>query len=78
MADAIDDELLADLYGWVDLIPLTRPKKDIKRDFADGGRSFYLISSYTLNELSCITNVMTFCQIFRNEKIGDLDHNAAL
>ena len=37
MGDAIDDELLEDLYGWIDQIPLTRPKKDIRRDFADGG-----------------------------------------
>ena len=33
----IDDVTLEDLYAWVDSIPFTRPKKDIKRDFADGG-----------------------------------------
>ena len=36
MAD-IDEELLEDLYHWVDEIPLSRPKKDIRRDFSDGG-----------------------------------------
>ena len=25
------------LYNWVDEIPLSRPKKNIARDFADGG-----------------------------------------
>ena len=35
----IDEELLEDLYHWVDGIPLSRPKKDIKRDFSDGGIS---------------------------------------
>ena len=33
----VDEELLEDLYGWVDEIPLSRPKRDIRRDFADGG-----------------------------------------
>ena len=26
-----------DLYSWIDTIPLSRPKKNIARDFADGG-----------------------------------------
>ena len=39
----IDEELLEDLYGWVDQIPLSRPKKDIKRDFSDGGRAANLV-----------------------------------
>lgn len=25
------------LYEWVDSVPLSRPKKNIARDFADGG-----------------------------------------
>lgn len=32
----IDEQLLEDLYGWVDEIPLSRPKKNIQRDFSDG------------------------------------------
>lgn len=27
------------MYNWVDEIPLSRPKKSISRDFADGGTS---------------------------------------
>eukprot|EP00884_Botryococcus_braunii_P016378 jgi/Botrbrau1/3423/Bobra.139_1s0004.1 len=33
--DVTDDEL-QDLYMWVDEIPLSRPKRNIARDFADG------------------------------------------
>ncbi|PAA51441.1 hypothetical protein BOX15_Mlig003943g1, partial [Macrostomum lignano] len=32
----IDDEVLQDLYAWIDQIPLSRPKKNIARDFSDG------------------------------------------
>jgi len=35
----LDDELLEDLYAWVDQIPLSRPKKNIHRDFSDGGKN---------------------------------------
>lgn len=31
-----DDAELEELYNWVDSIPLTRPKKNIARDFSDG------------------------------------------
>jgi hypothetical protein len=27
---------LNEIYNWIDEIPLTRPKKNITRDFADG------------------------------------------
>jgi len=33
----IDQQVLEDLYSWIDQIPLSRPKKDLKRDFSDGG-----------------------------------------
>ncbi|VDN11240.1 unnamed protein product [Dibothriocephalus latus] len=32
----LDDEVLRELYTWVDAIPLSRPKKNIARDFSDG------------------------------------------
>ena len=34
----IDDGRLERLYAWIDDIPLSRPKKNIARDFADGGK----------------------------------------
>jgi hypothetical protein len=30
------------IYEWVDSVPLTRPKKNIARDFSDGGRNIIL------------------------------------
>ena len=36
MADLSEEELQA-LYCWIDEIPLTRQKKNIARDFSDGG-----------------------------------------
>ncbi|CAH1783030.1 unnamed protein product [Owenia fusiformis] len=36
MATEIDDSVLQDLYNWVDQIPLSRPKKNLARDFSDG------------------------------------------
>ena len=34
----LDDQLLQDLYAWIDQIPLSRPKKRVEKDFADGGK----------------------------------------
>jgi hypothetical protein len=42
-APAIDEEELQLVYQWVDSVPLTRPKKNISRDFADGG-TFHALS----------------------------------
>ena len=36
MADLTDEELQR-VYCWVDSIQLSRPKRNISRDFADGG-----------------------------------------
>lgn len=33
----LDDESLQELYTWIDEIPLSRPKRNIARDFSDGG-----------------------------------------
>ena len=33
----LDDEELQRIYTWVDEIPLSRPKRNITRDFSDGG-----------------------------------------
>ncbi len=32
-----DNELMY-IYEWVDSVPLSRPKKNISRDFSDGGK----------------------------------------
>lgn len=34
----IDEEEMQIIYNWVDEIPLSRPKRNIARDFSDGGK----------------------------------------
>jgi len=36
----LDEETLQYLYAWIDKIPLSRTKRNISRDFSDGGISF--------------------------------------
>lgn len=33
----LGEQELEELYTWVDSIPLSRPKRNITRDFSDGG-----------------------------------------
>jgi hypothetical protein len=35
-APALSEEEINEIYNWVDKIPLSRPKRNISRDFADG------------------------------------------
>ncbi|XP_060065548.1 sperm flagellar protein 1-like isoform X2 [Ylistrum balloti] len=34
--DSLDDDQLEALYSWIDKIPLSKPKRNISRDFSDG------------------------------------------
>ena len=34
----ISEEEMQEVYNWVDEIPLSRPKKNISRDFSDCGK----------------------------------------
>ena len=43
---AIDEEALQLVYNWVDEIPLSRPKRNISRDFADGVLMAEMIKYY--------------------------------
>jgi hypothetical protein len=43
----LDDQLLQDLYAWVDQIPLSRPKRRIERDFSDGGMFIIIFNKLT-------------------------------
>jgi hypothetical protein len=45
----LDESLLQDLYAWIDQIPLSRPKRKIERDFADGVMVAELIKFYFPN-----------------------------
>nr|XP_015201743.1 PREDICTED: sperm flagellar protein 1-like [Lepisosteus oculatus] len=37
------EEVLQDLYAWIDQIPLSRPKRSVARDFSDGGEGWDVI-----------------------------------
>lgn len=37
----LDEEEMQIIYNWVDEIPLSRPKRNIARDFSDGGKCNY-------------------------------------
>lgn len=37
----LDEEEMQMIYNWVDEIPLSRPKRNIARDFSDGGNEFF-------------------------------------
>lgn len=36
MASPLDEDTLQQIYTWIDEIPLSRPKRNITRDFSDG------------------------------------------
>ena len=42
----MDDESLQQVYCWVDDIALSRPKRNISRDFSDGVLMAEIVSSY--------------------------------
>ncbi|XP_075428878.1 sperm flagellar protein 1 isoform X1 [Ascaphus truei] len=46
MAVEFDEENLHELYSWVDKIPLSRPKRNITRDFSDGVLAAELVKFY--------------------------------
>jgi hypothetical protein len=48
-APEIDEEEMQSVYNWVDEIPLSRPKRNIARDFSDGGK-MYLSAACRDNE----------------------------
>jgi len=43
----LDPTTLRDLYKWIDTIPLSRPKKNISRDFSDGVLMSEVINHFT-------------------------------
>ncbi|KAI6656553.1 hypothetical protein LOD99_1348 [Oopsacas minuta] len=42
----LDDTSLQELYSWIDSIPLSRPKKNISRDFSDGVLAAEVVSHF--------------------------------
>ena len=54
MADELSDEDLQTVYCWVDSIQLSRPKRNISRDFADGGKCLSLTPPFFINQSTAI------------------------
>ena len=42
----LDDETLQQLYAWVDEVPLSRPKRNMARDFSDGVLTAEIVAFY--------------------------------
>jgi phage baseplate assembly protein gpV len=44
-----EDNILSQIYHWVDSFPLSKPKKNLARDFSDGGKIkiIYFIHYFT-------------------------------
>jgi hypothetical protein len=57
----LDDQLLQDLYAWIDQIPLSRPKKRIEKDFADGGKySIVIFNSFIRFSLVMVAELIKY------------------
>lgn len=46
MANDLSDEQLRAIYAWIDAIPLSRPKKNMARDFSDGVMLAEVVAAY--------------------------------
>ncbi|XP_058804934.1 sperm flagellar protein 1-like [Phymastichus coffea] len=46
LSTGIDDDHVGDLYAWLDEIPLSRPKRNVARDFSDGVLMAELLKRY--------------------------------
>ena len=53
----ITEEEMQEVYNWVDEIPLSRPKKNIARDFSDCGKFTYF--NLTFFDSSCCRGTQT-------------------
>ncbi|RHY10287.1 hypothetical protein DYB25_001089 [Aphanomyces astaci] len=42
----LDDEILQKIYAWIDEVPLSRPKKNMGRDFSDGILAAEVVAFY--------------------------------
>lgn len=60
----VANEELEGLYAWVDEIPLSRLKRSLSRDFADGGAAYLLVLLLQVAAggfvHSCLTGVATW------------------
>lgn len=45
-SDELSDEQLRSIYAWIDAIPLSRPKRNMARDFSDGCMFAEVVAAY--------------------------------
>ena len=50
----LEEEDMQAIYNWVDEIPLSRPKRNIARDFSDGGK--FHSHSHSPFKQTCVIN----------------------
>jgi len=62
MTDLSEEEFQA-LYAWVDEIPLSRQKKNVARDFSDGGIK---TNHATIRFAECILQRVMSCSTLQN------------
>lgn len=53
MEEYFDDVEVDSLYQWIDRIPLSRPKKNISKDFSDAGRFYFVKYDLALSDKLC-------------------------
>ena len=54
----ISEEEMQEVYNWVDEIPLSRPKKNISRDFSDCGKYYYISKFISFSTLVLVAEVV--------------------
>lgn len=60
MNKELNEEALQELYAWIDKIKLSRPKRNISRDFSDGGNSAMLLLAHANIYLYVSTRVTKY------------------
>ena len=61
-APKLSEEEMQIIYNWVDEIPLSRPKRNIARDFSDGGKTMKMPHNMSS---ACRRDSEAFCSAYR-------------
>ena len=60
-APKLSEEEMQMIYNWVDEIPLSRPKRNIARDFSDGGKIIINKSTFSIGCRNCEAFCASYC-----------------
>jgi hypothetical protein len=61
-APKLSEEEMQMIYNWVDEIPLSRPKRNIARDFSDGGKILMEIQILSIGCRDCEAFCTSYCR----------------